>query len=119
MTGLFDRVCTPSAIATTDRARRHTGGWDLADGLKAEPNRPFPASRARPKRACCRYQSLVLYLLVQRGSSWSRSLPSEVREEGHVLKGSRRTLLEDAVRTAQSDVEEEHLPEVKKFFHPK
>jgi hypothetical protein len=33
--------------------------------------------------ACCRYQSSVLYLLVQRGPSWSsRSLPSGVRKEG-------------------------------------
>jgi hypothetical protein len=27
--------------------------------------------------------------------------------------------VEALMRTAQSDVEEEHLPEVKKFFHPK
>ena len=42
-------------------------------------------------RTCCRYQSLVLYLLVQRGSSLviPVSLPSgKIREEGRVLKVS-------------------------------
>jgi hypothetical protein len=43
-----------------------------AFGRSCEQNGTFDDRRdagARQKRACCRYQSLVLYLLVQRGSS--------------------------------------------------
>jgi len=45
---------------------------------------------AKLKRACCRYQSLVLYLPVLGGQSLviPVSLVPEIREEGRVLKGS-------------------------------
>jgi hypothetical protein len=87
--GCFRRVRRwPGRLQRIGRAQSEGGSLGSRRGDPVHVAPPSEAPREPPRvarwrgeqeRACCRYQSLVLYLLVQRGSSWSsRSLPSGV-----------------------------------------